>query len=69
MIEVSAYKFMSEGIFRNTQNSMPINNFTGNCMVYFDDGAQMIFETGINEDGERYWFANGNNPKKEYRFI
>ena len=74
MLEITAYKFISEGIFRDTQNGIPLDEycgapFQGYCMIYFDDGSQMIFDTGINQDGERYWFAEGNNPKKEYVFI
>lgn len=74
MIEVSAYKYIDEGILRNPMNGMPLDTycgkpFEGYCMVYFDDGSQMIFKTGINPEGERTWWAEGNKPKKEFCFV
>jgi len=73
MIEVTAYKFIDEGILRDPINGIPLdeycgNPFEGHCMIYFDDGSQMIFATGINSDGDRFWFAEGNKPAKEWEF-
>ena len=70
MIKVGACKFIDGEKFLNPVSGadMP-DDYAGNCLVWFVDGSKMIFHTGINQWGERYWTAVGNNPRKEYMFV
>ncbi len=69
MIKVSGFKYRNKDTFYDAISGQEIKNFEGYCMVSFDDGPEMIFKTWFDDSGERNWFAEGNNPKKDHCFI
>ena len=67
MLKVTAFKFRDREEFRGALTGQVIENFDGYAMIYFPDGVEMIFKTGL-ENGERYFTAIGNKPKIDYVF-
>lgn len=57
-----AYKFRDSPEIYDSTLGTEIKNFRGIMMVYFPDGGKVLFNTGINQYGERYYSAVGNNP-------
>ena len=69
-LKVGAFNFMGQGGFYGAMSGCRLSNdYKGYCQVLFKGAAPMIFYTGINEYGERSWFAEGNNPKKDIIFV
>jgi len=68
-IFIGAFQLDGRNTLHNAQTgSILKENWEGYCQVFFSDKLPLIFKTGI-ESGERYWQAEGNNPKKSYHFI
>ena len=69
MLKITAFKYRDNETFYGALSGQPLENFDGYAMIYFPDGVQMIFKTGIdNEYNERYFTAIGNKPKIDYIF-
>jgi hypothetical protein len=69
MIEIDAFQMHGDNAFFGAVSGQRLpDDYSGYCMVYFDDDRPMIFKTGI-EGGERYWWAIGNNPEMPYKFV
>jgi len=70
MLLISSFVLIGESVICDAMTGQELpSDYAGYCMVYFDDGSQSIFETGINSAGERFWWAIGNNPAMEYQFV
>ena len=67
-LKIDAYQFSEVGEIREalTGDMLP-EDYAGHCIVFFNTGDKMIFQTGI-EEGERFWSAIGNPRKMEYKW-
>lgn len=68
-IEITAFKLRNDPNFYDAMSGHQLpDNYAGYCQVGLSDTTTAIFKTGINEYSERYWIADGNNPKKDFCF-